>query len=480
MNMLAALPRRPLARLLMAGALLASAACAATPAPPAVTAPEISGVRLGVYVAALDGKPVFADHAGDRFIPASNTKIFTAAAAFHYIEGVDQPDPALATRLLLVPGDAAAPPSLVLKGEGDATVRDDDTCVINCLRELADAVVAAGITRVADVYGDDSAFPFEPFGMGWSWNNLPFYFGAPVSALTVNGNAAALRIAPGATEGDSVDAAWLAGEDLLRVRNEAVTSAPGSELELSVLRWPGSDEVHLTGTLPAGTSPRNYFLSVPDAPLAAAERLVRLLSARGVEVVGAAKVRTRSDPEPTQELARLSPPPLLDSVVDVLEDSDNLSAELLLRHVARATGGQGADDGIDAVNAMLVQAGIDSSGVEIFDGSGLSPYNRITPLSTVRFLSWTAVQPWGDSFRKALPVGGQSGSLARRFRGTALDGRIFAKTGTVQGVNALSGFLVAASGETLVFSVMANDRPVGADPVVPLIDALLLEIAAAN
>jgi D-alanyl-D-alanine carboxypeptidase/D-alanyl-D-alanine-endopeptidase (penicillin-binding protein 4) len=197
-------------------------------------------------------------------------------------------------------------------------------------------------------------------------------------------------------------------------------------------------------------------------------------------VVGAAKVRTRSDPEPTQELARLSPPPLLDSVVDVLEDSDNLSAELLLRHVARATGGQGADDGIDAVNAMLVQAGIDSSGVEIFDGSGLSPYNRITPLSTVRFLSWTAVQPWGDSFRKALPVGGQSGSLARRFRGTALDGRIFAKTGTVQGVNALSGFLVAASGETLVFSVMANDRPVGADPVVPLIDALLLEIAAAN
>jgi D-alanyl-D-alanine carboxypeptidase/D-alanyl-D-alanine-endopeptidase (penicillin-binding protein 4) len=118
-------------------------------------------------------------------------------------------------------------------------VRDDDTCVINCLRELADAVVAAGITRVADVYGDDSAFPFEPFGMGWSWNNLPFYFGAPVSALTVNGNAAALRIAPGATEGDSVDAAWLAGEDLLRVRNEAVTSAPGSELELSVLRWPG-------------------------------------------------------------------------------------------------------------------------------------------------------------------------------------------------------------------------------------------------
>jgi D-alanyl-D-alanine carboxypeptidase/D-alanyl-D-alanine-endopeptidase (penicillin-binding protein 4) len=79
-----------------------------------------------------------------------------------------------------------------------------------------------------------------------------------------------------------------------------------------------------------------------------------------------------------------------------------------------------------------------------------------------------------------LPVGGKTGSLARRFRGTALDGRIFAKTGTVQGVNALSGFLIAASGETLVFSVIANDRPAESDPVVPVIDALLLEIAAAN
>jgi D-alanyl-D-alanine carboxypeptidase/D-alanyl-D-alanine-endopeptidase (penicillin-binding protein 4) len=77
-------------------------------------------------------------------------------------------------------------------------------------------------------------------------------------------------------------------------------------------------------------------------------------------------------------------------------------------------------------------------------------------------------------------VGGTSGSLSRRFRGTPLEGRIFAKTGTVQGVNALSGFLVAASGETLVFSVIANDRPADADSVVPLIDALLLEIAAGN
>lgn len=180
------------------------------------------------------------------------------------------------------------------------------------------------------------------------------------------------------------------------------------------------------------------------------------------------------------ELARLKAPPLLETVINTAKDSDNLSAEVLLRHMARAVGGESADDGLDAVHGMLDEAGIDRNGIELFDGSGLSPYNRITPEATVRFLTWTTTQSWGEAFRATLPVGGQAGSLARRFKGTPLEGRIFAKTGTVQGANALSGFLIAASGQMLVFSVISNDRAVDAAPVTPAMDALLLELAAAN
>jgi D-alanyl-D-alanine carboxypeptidase/D-alanyl-D-alanine-endopeptidase (penicillin-binding protein 4) len=461
---------------------LLAASCATPPEParePAISIPA-EGVRLGVMVATLSGETVFADKAGQRFIPASNTKLFTAAASFHYLKGIEQPDPALGTSLRLVPGQGGAPPSLVLVGAGDPTLRDGADCLSNCLHELADAVSALGITRVADVYGDDSLFPHEPWGMGWSWNNLPFYFGAPVSALTVNGNAAALRIGPDTAEGAPVMAAWAPGDDVMKVRNEAVTGPLGSENLLSVLRWPGSDEVVLSGSLPADAAGRNYFLSVPNAPQTAAARLIRLLSARGVSVEGTAKVRLRSEAIAGDEIARLVAPPLLQSVTYVSEDSDNLAAELLLRHIAQATSGAGAEDGLDAVHTMLDQAGIGRTEVELFDGSGLSPYNRVTPQATVRFLSWTAKQAWGGVFRATLPVGGKTGSLARRFRGTALEGRIFAKTGTVQGVNALSGFLVAASGETLVFSVIANDRPAESAPIIPVIDAMLLEIAAAN
>jgi len=460
------------------------ASCATPPEPEPARAPGVivpaEGVRLGVMAATLAGEPVYADKAGQRFIPASNTKLFTAAASFHYLEGIAQPDPALGTSLQIMPGQGGAPPSLILVGAGDPTLRDSAGCITNCLRELADAVAARGLTRIADVYGDDSLFPYEPWGMGWSWNNLPFYFGAPVSALTVNANAAALRVGPDTAEGAPVMAVWAKGDDVMHVRNEAVTGPLGSVNLLSVLRWPGSDEVILSGSLPADAAARNYFLSVPDAPQTAAERLVRLLAARGITVDGAAKVRSRSEMLAGQEIARLEPPPLLQTIISVSEDSDNLSAEVLLRHIARARGGAGAEDGLEAVHAMLDDAGIGRAEIELFDGSGLSPYNRVTPQATVRFLTWTSAQPWGDAFRATLPVGGQTGSLARRFRGTALDGRIFAKTGTVQGVNALSGFMVAASGETLVFSVIANDRPVDGDPAVPVIDALLLEIAAAN
>ncbi len=462
--------------------VLGLAACATQPAPARnpVTAAPAEGVRLGVLVARLSGEPVFADKAGQRFIPASNTKLFTAAAAFHFLPAIAQPDPALGTSLRLLPGEGEAPPSLALVGAGDPALRDGIDCLVNCLHELADAVVAHGITRVTNVYGDDSLFPYEPWGMGWSWNNLPFYFGAPVSALTVNGNSAALRVGPDTAEGAPVTAVWAPGDDVMRVRNEAVTGPLGSENLLSVLRWPGSDEVILSGSLPADAPARNFFLSVPEPALVAAERLARLLAARGVMVEGGAKIRPRSEPEGGEEIARLAAPPLLDTIVRVSEDSDNLSAELLLRHIARATGGLGAEDGLDALHAMIDEAGIGRAGIELSDGSGLSPYNRVTPQATVSFLAWTTSQPWGEAFRGTLPVAGRTGSLARRFRGTPLEGRLFAKTGTVQGVNALSGFLIAASGETLVFSVIANDRPVDADPVVPVIDALLLEIAAAN
>ena len=109
----------------------------------------------------------------------------------------------------------------------------------------------------------------------------------------------------------------------------------------------------------------------------------------------------------------------------------------------------------------------------------MSTYNRMAPRAVAALLRWAAAQPWGAAWRETFPVAGVDGTLARRFRGTALERRLFAKTGTLNATNALSGYLVARSGRTLTFSFFANDVP-GGGSATAVMDAVLVTVAEAN
>jgi D-alanyl-D-alanine carboxypeptidase/D-alanyl-D-alanine-endopeptidase (penicillin-binding protein 4) len=116
---------------------------------------------------------------------------------------------------------------------------------------------------------------------------------------------------------------------------------------------------------------------------------------------------------------------------------------------------------------------------EFSDGSGMSTYNRVSPRGAVAFLRWAGRQPWGAAWRATLPVGGVDGTLARRFRGGPLEARLFAKTGSLNQVSALTGYMIARSGRTLIFAAFANDVPEGADAVRAM-DAALELVASEN
>lgn len=217
---------------------------------------------------------------------------------------------------------------------------------------------------------------------------------------------------------------------------------------------------------------------------------------RGVTVEGQARARHRpldltDDPggdggappafEPRGvEIARLTRPPLLASLTRTGKFSQNLHAELILRRLGGLEGTGSRADGLLQVEALMAGAGLERSTFDLHDGSGMSAYNRVSPRAMTRFLQWTMSQPWGEAWRATLPVGGRDGTLSRRFVGTPLEGRIFAKTGSLNGVNALAGFLTAASGQTLVFSIYANDRPSTAGSSTAVMDQVLLALAAGN
>ncbi len=446
------------------------------------------GPRYGLVVADEAGREIVAINPDGRFIPGSNTKMFTTAAAFATLDALDRPDATGGAAVRLETWRKGAP-DVVLEGHGDARLSSAADCATDCLAALADAV-AAKAKRVHDVIGDDTVYPFEGWPQGMSWNNIPTRSGTNISALTLDDNEVPLTVTPGAPG----KAPTLDLPPYYMVDNRAVTVA-GDKVDLSYDRAPNGTEVRLLGTIGASAKPELFRMGVDDPARYAAWRLKALLEARGVKVSGAIDVRHRlpawSDDgahrngappmrAPQQPvLAQLTPPPLYDDMVHTMKVSQNLHAELFLRRVSVKAGSGSAADGLAVVYAMLDKAGVPRADYNFADGSGMSSYDRIAPRGTVTFLRWVAAQPWGAQWRATLPIGGEQGTLGRRFRGTLLEGKLFAKTGTLNQSNAISGYMIAKSGKTLTFSAIANDVPDDVHATHALDDALTL-IATEN
>lgn len=296
-----------------------------------------------------------------------------------------------------------------------------------------------------------------------SWNNISTRSGTGISALTLDDNEVKAVITPGLV--GAAPTVTLPGYFAIENSARSVAAVPAY---LGVDRLPGSRTIMVSGTIEA-TAPKIVVLGIDDPADYAAWKLAEMLKARGIKVSGKIGARHRIDPQAGAIEDRLAPldtilpPPLAEDLTRINKESQNLHAELLLRRLGLSVGNSGADASVEGgqkvVSAMLAEAGLKPHQFLFADGSGMSTYNRVAPRGVVAFLRWTQAQPWGAKFRATLPVGGVDGTLAGRFRDTSLAGKIFAKTGTINGSNALAGFLVTASGRTFTFAVYANDVP---------------------
>lgn len=455
--------------------LLLLGAPADAPLPPEVAealAKAPPGTRIGLVVVDSQGREIVALRPDERFIPASNTKLFTTAAAFVTLD-VAAPDAAGGATVAL---EGRGTPDVVLAGHGDARLSSAPDCHVDCLAELA-AAVARQTRAVGDVVGDDRAFADERWPQGMSWNNMAGPYGTGISALTLDDNIVTLTVAPGAPGMPPK----VTGDGYYRIDNGATTGAAESRRTLAAARLPGSDLVRLTGGIAAGSAPYPLAVGIDDPAHRAAWRFAQMLRAAGVKVNGRITVRHRppgTDAAPTSlpVLARLMPAPLAEDLRQTNKMSQNLHAELLLRRLAPG-GSVGAGQAV--VDGVLARAGVAKGTYEFADGAGMSSYNRVTPRATVALLRWADSQPWGTAWRATFPVAATDGTLARRFIGTPLAGRLWAKTGTLNAANALAGTMTAASGRTLTFAAYANDMP-GGESATAAIDAALVAIAVAN
>jgi D-alanyl-D-alanine carboxypeptidase/D-alanyl-D-alanine-endopeptidase (penicillin-binding protein 4) len=308
--------------------------------------------------------------------------------------------------------------------------------------------------------------------------------------------------------GEIAMASWLPRTAYYTLDNSLSTSAPGDPIQPGVERWPGSMTVRLFGRTPRGQQGFHTSLAIEDPADYAARSLKEMLVARGVRVSGTARAEHRlpSDtgdffqeqeqpvtlhPVTLLNLQAVNPgqtllashvsPPLGDDLVITNKVSQNLHAEITLRTLGKLESTDGSlVEGTRVVRQFLISAGINPADFVLFDGCGLSMQDLVAPRAFTTLLVYAARQSWGEAFRTSLPVGGVDGSLSGRFKQPLLDGKLYAKTGTLGEARALSGYLVAASGQTVVFSIMCTDhRPsVPADRVA--MDKIVAAIAESN
>jgi PBP4 family serine-type D-alanyl-D-alanine carboxypeptidase len=384
-------------------------------------------------------------------VPASNTKLVTSAAAISLLGG----DFRYRTRVLAsgeLSADGTLNGDLILEGGGDPTLSFDD------LKKLAGIARAAGIQRVSgSIRYDDSYLDAERYGFGWNIDDEPFGYQAQMSGLSVERNSVQVYASPGAKVGEPVNIRLVPATDYLTVINRAVTHAEGARASVSVTRRRAQNVLEISGGLALKAEEGLVGRYSVEEPSRYAAVLFRdALKEAGVEVGGYPTALFALPPSP-RVIAEHQSPPLSEILAMLNKPSDNLIAETLIKTLGKVKRYRGSTAaGLEVVSEFLKGAGLEMNAALFEDGSGLSRMNAISAKNLVRLLEFMWKSPHQAVFLKSLPVMGVDGTLRNRLRDTPVQGKAFAKTGSLYRVSALSGYVTTQSGETLVFSILMN------------------------
>ena len=418
------------------------------------------GATMGISVVSLKtGKPIYELNSEKLLMPASNNKLFTCAAALDFLGK----DFFFFTNVLTQNDNA------ILQGGGDPDLSIKD------LDSLA-YVVSKKIDIIDTLFLDDTFLDSVYFGNGWMWDEGPWWYAAPVSALSVNDNCIDFYVQPG-KEGQNAIINYFPNTRYISLQNHSSTVR--NDINLKKLKidrdWSAKkNDFTVTGEIFYKKKLDTLRRNIHDPTMFTGVLFKEMLENYGLKINYILKKKLIRN---VDTLATHKSLPLINSASNLMNESDNLTAELFVKTIGRHNITQGNwKSGLDSVKSLLASSAlIDTSQMRIADGSGVSRYNLTSARQLTSFLVWVYKSQYRNDFISTLPGGGKrNGTLERRLK---KEGKyVKAKTGGLSGVSNLSGYVFSPRYGPVAFSLLMSGYRGSSLPYRNLQDAIIKQL----
>lgn len=443
-----------------------------------VAQPRPGGSLWGVKIVSLDaGRTLFEHHADRLLSPASNCKLYAGALALDQLGGDYRiVTPIFGTAKPNAAGELKG--DVVVSGRGDPSWKTrvsgggERRDFWTTFEPIVAVLEKAGVRKITgDIVADATWLHALPNGSGWTADDLNDYYGAEISAITLEENYAEVRVTPGARVGEKCEFTMVQPHTGLVLDNRTTTIAKEGKRRIEAVRLIGENVVHVFGELPVGDKEEMVDVTVPRPASWFAAALKAALARKGIRVEGGTRSLRWPDAPAAGpganvagvKLGEVSSPPLRELVATFMKPSQNLETDLIFAHLGQIRRAADApatrtaeESAVTVLKDFLKKNGLPADEVRFEEGSGLSRNNLATANATVALLKFMSTHAEAKSFAAALPVAGVDGTLRKRMKGTPAEGNVRAKTGSLRYANSLSGYVTTAAGERLAFSLMLN------------------------
>lgn len=450
--------------------------------------PDFVNANIGICVQAIEsGEYIYLNNDSKTFIPASTQKVITTAAALELLGENFK----FTTKVYLdgkLSADGEFVGNIIIRGLGDPSIsKYFYKSPIDILESWVKTIDESGINSIkGNIIGDDTYFDGSYYGPGWSWDDFSYYYSSQVSALSINDNRIDFFIYSGDSLGDVSRITPYPLTSYYRLVNNVRTSEPSSQSNITSIRDMNTNIIKLSGTVPFEISRKTsypYSSTIDNPAMFFLDLFKSKLDEKKISFSGG--MILKSDMHEFIDYATLTPliefysPPLSEIISIINQESHNLAAEMLFKTIGKENSGVGSFySGSEYVLKYLTKAGVNTQNVRIYDGSGLSRLNLISPRNMVNVLNYIYRSPYKDIFIQSLAKPGEPGTLKRRMTRSKAEKSVFAKTGGMNYVSAICGYVNTSDNETFAFSIMMQNFTVPGTLATNLQDLILMRMSS--